>query len=123
MPVDLQTSNSFCLMGREASETSHSLAPSALNPLPVPCPLTEILTFGKLPLNFSLARLEIGSTVLEPSIVIFPERLELSPFAKPGAVLVLEFSDVFGDPQPVARANNEVKITKFRMVRIIRLSD
>ena len=123
MPAALQRSSSFCLIGREASETSHSLAPRALNPLPVPWPLTEMLTLGKLLLNFSLARLEMGSTVLEPSIVIFPERLALSLFATSGVVAVFEGSVAFGVPQPAATANNDVKKTKFKIVRVIRLSD
>ena len=75
MPAFLQTgASSSGLIGRDASEMSVSPAQNFSKPPPVPDVPTVIFTFGFSPWNASWAACANGATVLEPSILIVPER-------------------------------------------------
>src|SRR5215213_4875076 len=75
MPAFLQTGTSSSgLIGRDASEMSVSPLQNFSKPPPVPDVPTVIFTFGFSPWNASWAACANGATVLEPSILIAPER-------------------------------------------------
>src|SRR3954447_25079830 len=75
MPAFLQTgASSSGLIGRDASEMSVSPAQNFSKPPPVPDVPTVIFTFGFSPWNASWAAWANGATVLDPSILIAPER-------------------------------------------------
>ena len=73
MPCSSQESSSFCLTGREESETWVSFAQKALNPAPVPVDATLTRTLGWSLLNSSATASLMGKTVLEPATAISPD--------------------------------------------------
>ena len=78
MPSFLQTGTSSSgLIGREASEMSVSPAQNFSKPPPVPEVPTVIFTFGFSPWKASWAAWANGATVLDPSILIVPDRSPL----------------------------------------------
>src|SRR3954470_4902081 len=79
MPFFLHAAASSGLISREASEMSVSPAQNFSKPPPVPEEPTVIFTFGLSSLKSSAAACANGSTVLEPSRAILPERSLLPP--------------------------------------------
>src|SRR5512145_1502751 len=77
-PFFSQSSTSVGLIGREASEMSVSPAQNFLKPPPVPEMPMVTRTLGWDFWNSSATASVIGYTVLEPSAVIRPSRLELA---------------------------------------------
>ena len=75
-PAFLQSSASFDLIGRDALEMSVSPEQNFLKPPPVPLVPTGTFTPGLDFAKSSATALLIGATVLEPSIVIFPDRFD-----------------------------------------------
>src|SRR4029078_6751451 len=75
MPAFLQTgASSSGLMGREASEMSVSPAQNFSKPPPVPEGAPVLFAFVFSPWKASWAACANGATVLDPSILIVPER-------------------------------------------------
>ena len=84
IPFFLQTGTSSSgLIGREASEMSVSPAQNFSKPPPVPEVPTVIFTSGFSPWKASCAAWANGATVLEPSILIVPERSPPPPLLLP----------------------------------------
>ena len=75
-PAFVQDSASAFLIGREALATSISPAQNFLNPPPVPLVPTGTFTPGLDLAKSSATALLIGATVLEPSMVMLPDKLE-----------------------------------------------
>src|SRR5919108_265330 len=74
MPFFLQIAASSSSIERDASETSVSPAQNFSKPPPVPDVPTVTFTFGFWPWNSSAAAWANGPTVLEPSILMLPDR-------------------------------------------------
>ena len=84
-PSFLQAATSSGSIGREASEMSVSPAQNFSKPPPVPEMPTVILTSGLSSRNSSAAASLSGPTVLDPSILIEPERLPALPLLSSAA--------------------------------------
>src|SRR6185503_7597329 len=99
MPFFLQIgASSSGLIGREASEMSVSPAQNFSKPPPVPDVPTVIFTFGFSPWNASWAAWAKGATVLDPSILIVPERSPPPPLL----LLLLELPPLSSSPPHAA---------------------
>ena len=90
MPAAAHRSTSFCLMGRDASEMTVSLAQNFLNPPPVPEMPTTARTLPPVRSpNSSATASVMGNTVEEPSIGMSPERLAYMPGSAALSVVVV----------------------------------
>src|SRR6056297_3428949 len=113
-PLAAHLANSLPLIGREASEMSVSFSWNFLKPLPVPLPRTLMLTPGCWATKASRIALEIGCTVLLPSISILPTKLEVGSLAAGSLPTVGSLSLLSGcGPQPNT-SSRQVAIPAFR---------